>query len=114
MQPTQATAITNRGCLVLYKPWAPYERNVDGHLLSAHSQPALRTGLMAPAWRLELIQSHMAQKPMLRGEVGTRAWRVRSVSIEEAWASAGVQGAWASGRGREADQGVLGSQRPSI
>jgi hypothetical protein len=27
---------------------------------------------------LELIQSHMAQKPMLRGEVGARALRVRS------------------------------------
>ena len=26
---------------------------------------------------LELIQSQMAQKPMLRGEVGARAWRVR-------------------------------------
>ena len=28
--------------------------------------------------KLELIQSHMAQKPMLRGEVGARALRVRS------------------------------------
>ena len=27
---------------------------------------------------IELIQSHMAQKPMLRGEVGARALRVRS------------------------------------
>ena len=27
---------------------------------------------------LELIQSHMAQKPMLQGEVGARALRVRS------------------------------------
>ena len=42
---------------------------------------------------LELIQPHMAQKPVLRGEVGARALRVRSVSREEAWASAGVQGA---------------------
>ena len=25
---------------------------------------------------LELIQSHIAQKPMLRGEGGARAWRV--------------------------------------
>ena len=25
---------------------------------------------------LELIQSQMSQKPMLRGEVGARAWRV--------------------------------------
>ena len=46
---------------------------------------------------LELIQIHMAQKPMLRVEVGSRALRVRSVSREEAWASAGVQGAWVSG-----------------
>ena len=41
-----------------------------------------------------LIQSHMAQKPIMRGEMGARALRVRSVSREEAWASAGVQGAW--------------------
>ena len=43
---------------------------------------------------LELIQPHMAQKPMLRVEVGARALRVRSVSKKEAWASAGVQDAW--------------------
>jgi hypothetical protein len=59
---------------------------------------------------LELIQSHMAQKPMLRGEVGARALRVRSVSREEVWASAGVQGAWVSGCGCEADwRGVEGA-----
>ena len=52
---------------------------------------------------LELIQSQMAQKPMLRGEVGARALRVRSVSREEVWASAGVQGAWVGGCGCEAD-----------
>ena len=52
---------------------------------------------------LELIQSNMAQKPMLRGEVGARALRVRSVSREEAWARLGVQGAWMSGYGFEAD-----------
>ena len=45
---------------------------------------------------LELIQPQMAQKPVLRGEVGARALRVRSVSREEVWASAGVQGAWVS------------------
>ena len=45
---------------------------------------------------LELIQSQMAQKPMLRGEVGARGLRVQSVSREEVWASAGVQGAWVS------------------
>jgi len=39
---------------------------------------------------LELIQPHKAQKQVLRGEVGARALRVRSVSREEAWASAGV------------------------
>ena len=27
------------------------------------------------SWELELIQSHMTQKPMLRGEVGARALR---------------------------------------
>ena len=65
---------------------------------------------------LELIESQMAQKPVLRGEVGVRALRVRSVSREGAWASAGVQvqGAWVSGCGCEADWGVLWSQRPSL
>ena len=46
---------------------------------------------------LELIQTHMAHKPMLRGEVGARALRMRSVPREEVWASTGVQGAWVSG-----------------
>ena len=41
---------------------------------------------------LELIQSQMAQKPVLRGDVGARALHVRSVSREDAWASADVQG----------------------
>ena len=63
---------------------------------------------------LELIQSQMAQKPMLRSEVGARALRVRSVSRGEVWASAGMQGAWVSGCGCEADQGMLRSQRPSL
>ena len=49
----------------------------------------------------------MAQKPMLRVEVGARALRVRSVSREEAWASAGVQDAWVSECGFEADKCVL-------
>jgi len=44
--------------------------------------------------RIDVIQSQMAQKPVLRGEVGARALRVRSVPREEVWASAGVQGAW--------------------
>ena len=51
---------------------------------------------------LELIQAHMAQKPVLRVEVGAHALRVRSVSREKAWASAGVQGALVSGCGCEA------------
>ena len=33
-------------------------------------------GLYVVDLELELIQSQMAQKPMLRGEVGARAWRV--------------------------------------
>ena len=42
---------------------------------------------------LELIQTNKAQKPALRVKVEARALRVRSVSREDAWASAGVQGA---------------------
>ena len=64
--------------------------------------------------KLELTQAHMAQKPVLRVEVGARALRVRSVSREGTWASAGVQDAWVSGCGCEADWGVLWSQRPSV
>ena len=53
---------------------------------------------------LELIQPHMAQKPVLRDEVGCACVaRERSVSREEVWASAGVQGAWEGGCGCEAD-----------
>ena len=53
---------------------------------------------------LELIQSHMAQKPVLGVKWGARVLRVRSVSREEVWASAGVQGAWVGGCGCEADE----------
>ena len=70
--------------------------------------------LVTPELELELIQPHMAQKTMLRAEVGARALRVRSVSREEAWACAGVQGAWVGGCGCEADQGVLWRQRLSL
>ena len=52
---------------------------------------------------LELTQSHMAQETVLWGEVGARALRVRSVSREQAWASACVLGAWVNGCGCEAD-----------
>ena len=62
---------------------------------------------MEPLWQLELelelLQTQMAQKPVLRGEVGARALCVRSVSRQEVWASAGVQGAWVAGCGFEAD-----------
>jgi hypothetical protein len=51
---------------------------------------------------------------MLRVEVGARALRVRSMPREEAWASAGVQGAWVSGCGCEADYGVLWIQKPPL
>ena len=43
---------------------------------------------VAEELELELIQSHMAQKPVLRGEVGC-ACVAREVSVER-----GVQGAW--------------------
>ena len=38
---------------------------------------------------------------------GARVLRVRSVSREEVWASAGVQGAWVGGCGCETDKGVF-------
>ena len=53
--------------------------------------------------RFELIETHMSQRPVSRVEVGARALRVQSVSREGAWASAGVQDAWVSGCGSEAD-----------
>ena len=56
-----------------------------------------------PGFEFELIQAHRTQKPVLRVEVGARALRVRSVSREEAWASAVVQDAKVSGCGCEAD-----------
>ena len=37
---------------------------------------------------LELIQPHMTQKPVLRGKVGARAWRVCGQTREEIWAGA--------------------------
>ena len=46
---------------------------------------------------LELIQTHRAQKPVLRVEVGAHALLVRSVSREVAWAGAGVQDVWVGG-----------------
>ena len=68
-----------------------YEEVVRWFTKAAEKEPELEP---------ELTQSHMAQKPVLRGEVSARA---RLVSREETWASAGVQGAWVSGCGCEAD-----------
>ena len=56
-------------------------------------------------FELELLRrsnsiSDGTEKPVLRG---ARALRERSVSRGEVWASAGVQGAWVSGCGCEAD-----------
>ena len=84
-----------------------------GHMLSSGCSipPALRSSCSArpvPSGcsmlelELELIQFHMAQKAVLRGEVGARVLCVRSMSREEAWASAGIQGAWMGGCGCEA------------
>ena len=63
----------------------------------------LETDIYKRERELELIQPHMAQKPVLRGEVGC-ACVAREVSAERGiWASAGVQGAWVGGCGCEAD-----------
>ena len=60
-------------------------------------------GNLSMKLELGLIQPHMAQKPVLRGEVGC-ACVAREVSVERGgMASAGVQGAWVGGCGREAD-----------
>jgi hypothetical protein len=64
--------------------------------------PAIH-GIFLCRTELELKQSQMAQKPILRGEVGARALRVRLVSRKEVLASADVQGACVSEFGFEAD-----------
>ena len=60
--------------------------------------------------KLELIQSYMAQKPVLRGEVRAPALRVRPVSREEADLCCFVQGA--SGHARNTGQVVLRTFAP--
>ena len=84
-------------------PWAP--------LPEAYAFAAIVLGWVGCPWlplpgtrKLEQVKSHMAQVPVLRVKVGARALRVRSVSKEGAWASAGVQvqDAWVSGCGCEA------------
>ena len=88
---------------------------------AAHTQPALRAGLIAPAWRLlhvsqgaildlsalwqltclrmalfrnelklERTKPHVAQKPVLRGEVCARVGRVCGQTREEVWAGGRV------------------------
>ena len=69
-----------------------------GWVWAASFAPAAKKKL----FELGLIKTQMAQKPVLRVKVGARALRVRSVSGEEAWASAGVQDARVSGCGCEA------------
>ena len=66
-----------------------------------HARPGTEPGVPTPSsgqrvLEFELIHTHVAQRPVLRVEVGARALRVRPVSREEAWASAGVQCAWVS------------------
>ena len=46
---------------------------------------------------------------VFRVKWGARVLRVRSVSREEVWASAGVQGAWVGGCGCEAERGNVGN-----
>ena len=49
---------------------------------------------------LALIQTHMAQKPMLRVEVGAlRAHQVKNMRGGEGWVGANVQGACVGGCG---------------
>ena len=60
------------------KTYCHYRRHL--FKLQAHCdvQAGARTSIRNSELELELIQSHMAQKPVLRGEVGARALRVRS------------------------------------
>ena len=52
----------------------------------AYRGPVLHFDALLPAGlELELILSHMAQGPVLRGEVGARTLRLWSVSREGAW-----------------------------
>ena len=73
----------------------------DRQVANPKCGPSTSRGLIE--LELGLIHAQMAQKPVLRVEVGARALRVRSVSREKAWASAGVRCAWVSGCGCEAD-----------
>ena len=68
-----------------------------------NSEEEIRRPLRFVELELELVQPKMAQKPVLRGEVGMRALRVRSVPRKKVWVSAGVKGARVSGCGCEAD-----------
>ena len=78
-------------------------RNSTGH---CRRPLAVRSCLIKT---LELIQSHVAKQSMLRGEVEARAASVERGGMGERGGC--VQSALSSGRGREADWGVLRSQR---
>ena len=67
----------------------------------AHHRERGLSGSPQHELELELLQPHMAQCCGVKW--GARVLRVRSVSREEVWASAGVQGAWVGGCGCEAD-----------
>ena len=89
-------------CLLFPRNGECYSPPASGRLFTHNEHctsyiAPLTSGSIVLLLELELIQAHMAQKPVLRVEVSVRALRVRSVSREEAWASAGVQSAWVSG-----------------
>jgi len=68
------------------------EDGQDGHFFFDRPERGRRGGMNAKKeLKLELIQTQMAQKLRLRGEVGARALRVRSESRVKVWASAGVR-----------------------
>ena len=66
---------------------------------------------------LELIQSHMAQKLVLRGEVGARALRVRSVPREGEAALLDMSNKWKEKEGEGATHEIFlftGGQRSRL
>ena len=71
--------LTTAGCAAIFAPGAcgPLSYANCGARLACRPSGRTRT-------RTTEIQAHMAQKPVLRVEVGARALRVRSVSREEA------------------------------
>ena len=79
---TIATTITERSRL----------RRAPSSLLYFQARAKFTSHQRSPLeLELELIQSHMAQSQCCGVKWGARALRVRSVSREEVWASAGVR-----------------------